>query len=42
MKGWLRVGAAGVRTKPQLRKWVEIGVSYARTLPAKKKRASRR
>jgi TfoX/Sxy family transcriptional regulator of competence genes len=41
MKGWLRVGTGGVRTKPQLRKWVDIGVSYARTLPAKPKRAPR-
>jgi TfoX/Sxy family transcriptional regulator of competence genes len=41
MKGWLRVGAGGVRTKPQLRKWVDIGISYAKTLPAKPKRAPR-
>ena len=37
MQGWLRVGADAVRTKRQLTKWVEIGVSYARTLPTKKK-----
>ncbi len=42
MKGWLRVGASGVRTKPQLRKWVDIGVGHARTLPTKPKREARR
>jgi TfoX/Sxy family transcriptional regulator of competence genes len=42
MQGWLRVGAGGVRTKAQLRKWVDIGVGHARTLPAKPKRAARR
>jgi TfoX/Sxy family transcriptional regulator of competence genes len=35
MRGWLRVGSDAVRTKAQLRKWVEIGTSYARSLPAK-------
>jgi TfoX/Sxy family transcriptional regulator of competence genes len=35
MQGWLRVDAADVRTKPQLRKWVELGTRYARSLPAK-------
>lgn len=38
MKGWLRVESDGVRTKPQLRKWVTIGVGYARTLPSKPRR----
>ena len=37
MQGWLRVGADAVRTKRQLTKWVEIGASYARSLPVKKK-----
>jgi len=37
MQGWLRVGADAVRTKRQLKKWVDTGASYARTLPAKKK-----
>src|SRR5215471_2003161 len=36
MKGWLRVGAEGVRTKRQLAAWVERGTSYARSLPAKR------
>src|SRR5437867_1036250 len=36
MHGWLRVDADDVRTKRQLAKWVELGASYARSLPAKK------
>jgi TfoX/Sxy family transcriptional regulator of competence genes len=36
MRGWLRVGAEHVRTKRQLAKWVELGTSYARSLPAKR------
>jgi TfoX/Sxy family transcriptional regulator of competence genes len=35
MPGWLRVDADHVRTKRQLAKWVEIGTSYARSLPPK-------
>lgn len=35
MRGWLRVDAEDVRTKRQLAKWVDIGVAYARSLPAK-------
>jgi hypothetical protein len=35
MRGWLRVGAGDVRTKRQLVKWVELGTTYARSLPAK-------
>lgn len=35
MKGWLRVDAADVKTKPQLSKWVRRGIDYARTLPSK-------
>jgi len=37
MSGWLRVGAEHVATKKQLAPWVERGVSYARSLPPKKK-----
>jgi len=33
MQNWLRVDADSVRTKRQLAKWVEIGTSYARSLP---------
>jgi TfoX/Sxy family transcriptional regulator of competence genes len=36
MRGWLRVGAEHVQTKRQLAKWVELGTTYARTLPAKR------
>ncbi len=35
MDGWLRVAPEGVETKAQLQRWVERGVGYARTLPAK-------
>lgn len=35
VRGWVRVDAAGVRTKRQLQGWVTRGVGYARTLPAK-------
>jgi TfoX/Sxy family transcriptional regulator of competence genes len=34
--GWLRVDADGVGTKRQLERWVERGVSYARSLPPKR------
>ena len=37
MEGWLRVAPGDVQTKRQLRKWVELGTSYARSLPLKKK-----
>jgi TfoX/Sxy family transcriptional regulator of competence genes len=36
MQGWLRVDAEGVRTKRQLEPWVRRGLSYARSLPAKR------
>jgi TfoX/Sxy family transcriptional regulator of competence genes len=35
MPGWLRVDAEGVKTKPQLQRWVDEGVAYARSLPGK-------
>lgn len=35
MAGWLRVDADGLRTEPQLEKWVALGVAYARSLPPK-------
>ncbi|MGZ4584916.1 MAG: TfoX/Sxy family protein [Mycobacterium sp.] len=34
VRGWVRVDAAGVRTKRQLQSWVTRGVAYARGLPA--------
>ena len=36
MSGWLRVSSDDLRTKQQLAKWVKIGVTYARSLPAKR------
>ena len=36
MQGWLRVDAEDVRTKRQLAKWVELGTTYACSLPAKR------
>ena len=35
MTGWLRVGVDAIGTKRQLAKWVTMGTTYARTLPAK-------
>jgi hypothetical protein len=35
MQGWLRVAPDDVRTKRQLAKWVGLGATYARSLPAK-------
>jgi len=35
MDGWVRVAPEHLRTKRQLAKWVERGVTYARSLPAK-------
>jgi TfoX/Sxy family transcriptional regulator of competence genes len=36
MKGWLRVDLDEVRTESELARWVELGTSYARSLPAKR------
>jgi TfoX/Sxy family transcriptional regulator of competence genes len=36
MPGWLRVGPEDLRTKRRLAKWVELGTTYARSLPAKR------
>ena len=35
MQGWVVVAREGVRTKRQLAPWVQRGVRFARTLPAK-------
>lgn len=35
MKGWLHVDSDGLRTKRQLEAWVDRGMVYARSLPAK-------
>lgn len=33
--GWLRVASDRLKTKAQLTRWTELGVGYARSLPAK-------
>ena len=35
MRGWLRVDADDVRGESELARWVDLGSSYARSLPAK-------
>jgi TfoX/Sxy family transcriptional regulator of competence genes len=35
MRGWLRVDSDDVRTDGELGRWVDRGVAYARSLPAK-------
>lgn len=35
MQGWVLVDPEGVKTAAALKKWVEQGVAYARSLPAK-------
>ena len=34
-RGWLRVATDGVKTKRQLRSWVDRGLDYAKSLPPK-------
>jgi hypothetical protein len=36
MRGWLRVESRDVRDDAELARWVELGVSFARSLPAKR------
>jgi TfoX/Sxy family transcriptional regulator of competence genes len=36
MPGWMRVDAGAVKTKKQLSVWVDHGVAFARSLPAKR------
>lgn len=36
MQGWLRVDTEDVRTNRQLAKWVNLGTTYARSLPPKR------
>jgi hypothetical protein len=40
MTGWLRVDAEHVRTKRQLAPWVQRGVAFAGSLPAKRSRST--
>lgn len=35
MDGWLRVDSQAVATAEELRRWVDLGLSYARSLPPK-------
>jgi TfoX/Sxy family transcriptional regulator of competence genes len=35
MRGWLRVDSDDLRDEAELARWVELGVSFARSLPAK-------
>ncbi len=37
MRGWLRVDINDLRTKRQLTRWVQIGTTYARSLPPKRR-----
>jgi TfoX/Sxy family transcriptional regulator of competence genes len=36
LKGWLRLDAEDVKGKRELANWVELGTTYARSLPAKR------
>ena len=42
MRGWLHVDTAAVAAAARLEQWVDRGVSYARSLPAKGKGQRRR
>lgn len=42
MRGWLHVAASAVGAEDQLEQWVNRGVGYARSLPAKSKAQRRR
>ena len=35
MNGWVRVDPTAVASDDQLKRWVDVGVAYARSLPAK-------
>jgi hypothetical protein len=37
MQGWLQVPSADLRTEHHLATWVQIGVTYTRSLPTKSK-----
>ena len=36
MRGWLRLDPEHVRRKSELASWVDLGTTYARSLPAKR------
>ncbi len=33
MDGWLRIDPSSTSTEPELARWVDIGISFARSLP---------
>ncbi len=35
MIGWIYVGAVGLKSAADLKKWVQVGLEYAASLPAK-------
>jgi TfoX/Sxy family transcriptional regulator of competence genes len=35
MNGWLRIDPAGLESDDDLGRWVDVGLTYARSLPAK-------
>jgi TfoX/Sxy family transcriptional regulator of competence genes len=35
MAGWLRVDSDDVREQAELKRWIELGTAFARSLPAK-------
>ena len=35
MNGWLRIDKEATATDEELRRWIDVGVTYARTLPPK-------
>jgi TfoX/Sxy family transcriptional regulator of competence genes len=41
MTGWLRVAPDGLASDDQLASWIELGVGYTRSLPPKKRKATR-
>ena len=36
MKGFVFVSSQGVATESELKEWVDLGIEFCRTLPAKK------
>ena len=36
LAGWLRVDTTGLTTKRELKRWVDRGIAYARSLPPKR------
>ena len=42
MKGYIFVGPSGIKTNPQLRKWLATGLAFTASLPAAKRKPARR